>query len=80
MREAGSSFKDLDLCIFGGAGGSLVPRLPGPQLEETEGGVMKLLILPREGGGHGWGRVVQGAAWRTLILVTLCGGERKASY
>lgn len=46
LQEAGSSFKDLDLCIFGGAGGSLVPRLPGSQLEETEGGVMKLLFLP----------------------------------
>ena len=66
---------DLDLSIFGGAGGLLVLRLPGPQRVETEGGVMELLFLPRGGGGHHWWGEVQGAAWRTLMLVTLSGGK-----
>lgn len=54
LQSWGSSFMDLDLSIFGGAGGLLVLRLPGPQHVETEGGVMELPFHPRSGGGHHW--------------------------
>lgn len=44
------SFAELDLCIFGGAGGS------GGL--EAEGGVMEFMLLLGGGVSHRWGRGV----------------------
>lgn len=56
--ELGPSFADLDLTVLSGAGGLLVTGLPGPQLAESEGGVVELLLLSHARGGHSWGQAV----------------------